>query len=373
VSAQIKGTDSGSKQIAAQNAHANTMSVKAEQSVVNSLSDLPEADALLYISPQRILNDAVPKVLNAADVAKMRAQFEDVKKSIGLDPSKIDYLVVAIRIRKPTADLSFVAPDLLIVAGGDFSADSLVTTARLALEPMELKFRDEKYGSKTITLLTVDAITKAAEQNPMLKSFSEIGFVALNANTIAIGNSAYIRAAVDAGDGKGRITTAALESLLRDPGALMSSSGSPLTSFAKGFGLLGTETTPRESKCDSKLGDFYSAITMDGTNFTLHGAMNADNPDTAKIINGLLSGLLQQAAGAVPDKTAQTVMKAIKMTPKESEVVWEADIPQQVVADFIREQMTPKPATTTGATTTSGKSPSPAKRPMKKRRTVHKT
>jgi hypothetical protein len=231
---------------------------------------------------------------------------------------------------------------------------------------MELKFRDEKYGSKTLTLLTIDAITKAAEQNPMLKSFSEIGFLALNANTIAIGNSAYIRSAVDAGDGKGRITAAAIESLLRDPGALMSSSGSPLTSFAKGFGLLGTEASPRESRCDSKFGDFYSAITMDGTNFTLRGAMNADNPDTAKIVNGLLSGLLQQAAGAVPDKNAQTVMKAIKMTPKESEVVWEADIPQQVVADFVREQMAPKPVATSPGKT-------PAKRTLKKRRTVHKT
>ncbi len=370
--AQIDAKQLGSansRQTAVWNAAAGNTSVRAQQSVVNSLSTLPEADALIYISPQRILNDAVPKVMDAAAVAKMRAAFDDVKKSVGLDPSKVDYLVIAVRIRKPGADLSFLTPDVMIVASGDFSADSLLTAARLSLEPLKLKVRDEKYGSKTLTLLTIDAITEAAEKNPMLKSFSEIGFVPLNANTIAVGNSAYIRAAVDAGDGKGRITTAALESLLRDPAALISSIGSPLSSFAKSFGLLGTETSPRESHCDSKLGDYYSAITMDATNFRLSGAMNADNPDTAKIISNLLSGLLQQVAASVTDKNAQTVMKSIKIMPKESEVVWEGDISQQVFADFVREQMKPKPAAIAG----EKPSQSPSKRPVKRRRTVHKS
>ena len=75
---------------------------------------------------------------------------------------------------------------------------------------------------------------------------------------------------------------------------------------------------------------------MTGTNFSLRGAMNADNPDTAKIINGLLSGLMQQGISAVPDKDAQTILQSLKMTARESEIVIEADIPEKVVADFIQ-------------------------------------
>jgi len=360
-----KQSDSSIGQSASLNSHSSNTTTLAAPSAVSALSSLPEADALIYISPQRILNDAAPKIMPADHLEKMRASFADIKKSVGLDPSKIDYLVIAVRFRKPAADLSFVAPDLMLVASGDFSADSLLTVARLFLQQ---KVRDEKYGEKTITLMTIDDIAKAAEKNPLLKSFSEVGLVALNANTIALGNTAYLKAAVDAGEGKGRITTEALNSLLRDPNALISAAGSPLISFAKSFGLLGTETTPRESRCESKFGDFYSAVTMDATNFSLRGAMNADNPDTAKIINGLLSGLLQQAVSSVPDKTAQALMKGIRLMAQENEVVWQTDIPQQVAADFIREQMKPKVATATG----SKSQQETTKRPIRKRRRTRK-
>ncbi|HKG79101.1 MAG TPA: hypothetical protein VKA78_06770, partial [Pyrinomonadaceae bacterium] len=137
------------------------------------------------------------------------------------------------------------------------------------------------------------------------------------------------------------ISAAALESLLRDPNALIAASGAPLASVAKSFGLLGLENTSRESRCDTSFGNFYSAVTMNGTNFSLRGAMNADNPDTAKIINNLLSGLMQQGINAVPDKNAQTILQSLKMTAKESEIVWEADIPEKSVLDFIKTQSAP--------------------------------
>jgi len=360
-----KESDSSTRQSTSLNSQTSNNSTLAGQSVVGSLSTLPEADALIYINPHRILNDAAPKIMPADHLEKMRAQFAEIKKSVGVDPSKIDYLVIAVRFRKPTADLSFVAPDFMLVASGDFSADSLLTMARLSLQQ---KARDEKYGAKTITLVTIDDIAKAAERNPLLKSFSDLGLVSLNANTIAIGNTAYLKAAVDASEGKGRITAEALNSLLRDQNVLISAAGSPFGSFAKSFGLLGTETTPRESRCDSKLGDFYSAVTMDGTNFSLRGAMNADNPDTAKIINGLLSGLLRQAVDSVPDKGAQTLMKGIKMMAQENEVVWQADIPQQAAADFIRDQMKPKITTVTAAKSQQ-ENPKP---PIRKRRRARK-
>lgn len=360
-----KESDSSTRQSTSLNSQTSNNSTLAGQSVVGSLSTLPEADALIYINPHRILNDAAPKIMPADHLEKMRAQFAEIKKSVGVDPSKIDYLVIAVRFRKPTADLSFVAPDFMLVASGDFSADSLLTMARLSLQQ---KARDEKYGAKTITLVTIDDIAKAAERNPLLKSFSDLGLVSLNANTIAIGNTAYLKAAVDASEGKGRITAEALNSLLRDQNVLISAAGSPFGSFAKSFGLLGTETTPRESRCDSKLGDFYSAVTMDATNFSLRGAMNADNPDTAKIINGLLSGLLRQAVDSVPDKGAQTLMKGIKMMAQENEVVWQADIPQQAAADFIRDQMKPKITTVTAAKSQQ-ENPKP---PIRKRRRARK-
>jgi len=333
-----------------------TLAPAVRAQVINtSLATLPEADALIYISPQRILNEAAPHALTPADVTNMRNAFADIKKNTGVDPSTIEYLVIAVRFHKPASDLSFVAPDVMAVFGGDFSSESLMTFAQLAMED---KVRVEKYGSKSISLVKIDPIAAEAEKNPMLKSFAELGAVPLSPNSLAIGNLRYLKSAIDAAEGNGRISAAALESLMRDPNALIAAAGSPLASFAKSFGLMGLETTSRDSRCDTSFGNFYAAVTMAGTNFSLRGAMNADNPDTAKIIKGLLSGLMQQGISAIPDKGAQTILQSLKMTARESEIVLEADIPEKVVADLIRS--TPK----------KQEAPQTApKRPVRKKRT----
>lgn len=331
----------------------------ANQNVAAALANLPEADTLIYINPRRILNDAAPKVVVAAELAKMRAVLDDVKKSLGVDPSTLDYVVVAMRFHKPSADLSFVPPEVIAVASGDFSADSLMTVAGLALQEA---VREEKHGTRTIAITKIDPVAAAAEKTPLLKSFSEIGFAVLNTNTIAIGSIGYLKAAMDAIDGTGRISNTAISSLVRDPDALISAAGSPLTAFAKSFGLLGTQVTPRDPRCETAFGNFYAAVTMEGNSFIVRGAMNADNPDTARIINSLLSSLLQQAVSSVPDKSAQSILNGLKLTASESEVVISGAIPQAMVADLIRQP---------SATVTSGSS-QPAKKPAvrKKRRPV---
>ena len=133
---------------------------------------------------------------------------------------------------------------------------------------------------------------------------------------------------------------------MRDPNVLMAATGAPLASFARSIGLFGSETTSREGRCDTSFGNFYAAVTMSGANYSLRGAMNADNPDTAKIITSLLSGLMNQGISAVPDKQAQSILQSIKMSARENEVVIEADIPGQVIADLVRQETKPKAETT---------------------------
>ena len=331
------------------------------QAVLSSLSTLPEADTLVYFNPPRIINEAIPRFMPEKDVAQMRMAFEDIKKNVGVDPNKIDYIVVAARFRKPAADLSFVPPEFMMVLGGDFSADSLITLARMASGG---KLRDETYGAKTLSLMTIDPILKEAEKNPLLKSFAEVGLVALSPTSLAVGSPAYLRAAVDAGEGSGRISVQSLNSLLRDPNAFVSAAGSPWTSFSKMFGLRGTETTPRTPQCDSQLGDFYVGVTMDAANFMLRGYMHADNPDTARIINNLFTGLMTHAS-FVPDKNAQAALKTLSLTAEGNEVVLRADIPQQVLLDFIKEQMQPKKPAPAARTTTA---PVKRKTPVRRKR-----
>jgi hypothetical protein len=312
----------------------------AAQRVINSLSSLPEADTLIYINSQRIMNEVLPKFLPAKDLEEMRKGFEEAKQQAGIDPAKIDFVVIAVRFQKPTADLNFRAPEFMMVSSGDFSAESLIGLARMASQG---KLRDEKYGSKTIGLMTIDPMVKEAEKTPLLKSFTEVGVVALNANTIAAGSPGYLRAAIDAGDGKERISADVLNSLVRDPNALVSFAGSPWGAFSKSFGMLGTETNPRVPRCENKLGNFYAALTMDATNFMFRGVSNADNPDTAKILANLYASLLRYASGSITDPVAQSAIKGLSISAEGDEIFFNADFPQQMVIDLIQQQMKPKP------------------------------
>jgi hypothetical protein len=330
------------------------------QAVLNSLSNLPEADMLIYINPPRILNELVPRILPAKDVEGMRKGFEEARKQAGIDPTKIDYLVIAFRFKKPTADLNFQSPEYMLVSGGDFSADSLLGLARMASQG---KLRDEKYADKTLGLMTIDPIVKEAEKNPFLKGFSEVGIVSLNANTIAAGTPGYLRVAIDAGGGKGRISTETLNSLVRDPNALISIAGKPWHSFAKSFGMLGTEANARAPRCETNMGDFYAALTMDATNFMIRGVTNADNPDTAKILANLYSGLLRYATSSIPDPSAQSLLKGFGIMAEGDEVLLRADFPQQIVIDLIQQKMKPK-TTDVGVVAP----PTPPTKPAVKRR-----
>jgi hypothetical protein len=308
------------------------------QTVISSLSTLPEADSLVYINPQRILNEALPKFMAEKDIAGIRNAFADVKSHVGVDPTRVEYVVIAMRFRKPAADLRFQPPEFISVTGGDFSAESLLTVARLAAGG---RLRDESYNGKSISLLTIDPIAKEAEKNPFLKSFSEVAISAVMPNMIAAGSPAYVKAAIDAAGGKGRISAESLNSLLRDPNALISAAGSPWNSFSRSFGLMGTEGNDRAPRCDTRLGDFYLGVTMDATNFMLRGFINADNPDTAKIMNNLITGLMTHASSAV-GPGAQTALKAIQFAAEENEVVVRADFPQQMLIEMIKQQMAPK-------------------------------
>jgi len=157
---------------------------------------------------------------------------------------------------------------------------------------------------------------------------------------------------------------------------LMAATGAPWTSFARSFGLLGTEAAPAEGRFDSQFGNFYAAATISGNNYSLRGAINADNPDTAKIFANLLTSLMKNedfqsgfksGVAQLPDKTAAAILESFKLTARESEVAVEVDVPLPVLMEFIREQSKPKaePASSSAPAT---KKPAPRRPTNRKRR-----
>jgi hypothetical protein len=106
---------------------------------------------------------------------------------------------------------------------------------------------------------------------------------------------------------------------------------------------------------------------MDAANFMLRGSLNADNPDTAKILNNLINGLLRHATSSIPDPAAQSVFKTLSITPEENEVMLRADLPNQMVLDMIKEHMKPKKQDEAKSATAPSAEPTPTKKPVRRR------
>jgi hypothetical protein len=71
---------------------------------------------------------------------------------------------------------------------------------------------------------------------------------------------------------------------------------------------------------------------------------------------------MQQGMNAVPDKEAQSVLQSIKMTPRDNEIVWEADIPEQAIANLFKPDDKPS---IIGVTATPPKKRTPVRKKRK--------
>ncbi|HEY0544682.1 MAG TPA: hypothetical protein VGC91_04725 [Pyrinomonadaceae bacterium] len=339
---------------------------------IDSLSTLPESEALVFLNAPRIVNEAIPRLLPEKENQDFRKQLDEIKAFTGIDLHNVEFVVLAMRFNKPANGTLYPLPEAMFAMRGDFNAEALIGMAMMMSQG---KLKDEKYGSHTLSILKLDDIAKDASKNPFGVAYSEIALTTLDPQTIAVGNTAYIKAALDAADGRGRIKAERLQSALREPNALITFSGSPITAFAKSFGLRMAE--PQDNcNCGTRFGDYYVGLNMDAQNFKLTGAMNADNPETAGIIRNMLSGLFNEAKSRVPDKSAQSIMNEMKLIAEGSEVMLQANIPQEMAAQYVREMMAPKPKPPampvvldeTKATTAKAEAKQPAKTKSKSRR-----
>lgn len=316
------------------NAQAQTAVVAANpaaQQLADSLSVLPDSEMVIYINTSRIINEAMPRLVPEKELQNMRSGIEGIKSFTGIDLRNMEFMAIALRFQKPAAGMMLPLPEAMFAARGDFDAKGVLAMAN---SMSDKKLTEEKFGEHTIYLLKLDDVAKGATKNPFGMAFSELGLTTLDAHTLAFGNLSYIKAALEAVDGRGaRIKPERLTSVLREPNALISITGSPLSAFAKSFGLRMAES--RDPNCMTRFGEFYGALNMDAQNFKLTGAMNADNPDTAIMMKGMFSGLLQQGKGYAPNKEAQNIFEQVKLFAEGSEVMIEAVIPQAVAAKFI--------------------------------------
>lgn len=292
------------------------------------ITNLPESDAVVTGNMRRIVNETLPRLLTAEQMAGVQSALAKAKQVAGFDINNIETAVVGLRLNR-SAPLSM--PSMLLVMRGSFKADALVSLVKLGLAG---KTHDEKYGAKTLTLLKLNDLMPSGGSAVTSRAV-EIAVVALDGGTIAAGVPAYVKAAIDADTGKNRIRPELVQLVGREPDSLIRIAGLvPQGLFAS---ILPKETQGNEeiARLAGSIEQIYISLNMDAQAYPVSLMLKANTAENAHAIAGFLQTLMQLGT-SVTDKNVKTIVDALKITSQDTEVQVRTVLPQDIVASFVR-------------------------------------
>lgn len=328
----------------------------------SALASIPDSQAVLYINARRIVNELLPRVLPPAEYQKMLA---GAQKG-GFDVRDLDYAAVAVRFAQPAPANGL--PEFVVVVRGGFSADALLAIGRIAAGSQNVKTRQESYGAKTLDIIDTGNINKIMGDDkskgsgggePKSNPYPEIAVTTLDSRTLVAGVPAYVKAAIDAAAGQGRLNPSTLELAAREPQALWSLTAvipPTLSDSVHKYGVPGNEEL---DKTLAWMKQISLSQGMDALNLTFHAALLTDQPEHASALSGLVrmglvalqTSLAEDAAkknskDAADARTALGVLKTVVNRTEGSTLVISAAIPVNTVAELVRKQLVKPPATT---------------------------
>lgn len=251
------------------------------------MASLPESDAVAQVKVKQLLNEAMPRILagNPAKLSEANASIERFKERTGLDPRMFQQIALGIRFTYPSEGVTKL--QTVALANGTFSSAAMVAAGRIASNG---KYREEKHQDKTIYIFTLD------EHIKLLGLFDfrihELAAAPLDTNTLALGDPAAVRSAIDASRLRKRANAELIALASRDPNAVIGF-GSNMSEQLAGNIYIGNAPIAAELRT---LRQVYGSVGTTDTEFDLFIAGRAVNADAAKNLGNTLEGLKQLGA-----------------------------------------------------------------------------
>jgi hypothetical protein len=295
---------------------------------------LPAADGVMFVDMNRVLNEAMPRVLggNPARLAQVNADLDLFKQRTGIDPRLIERLAVGTRYTTPSPNVTKL--DTVAVARGRFNAGTIIAAGRLAAKG---KYAEQQHAGRTLYVFTLDEQIKMFGLLKM--SVGELAITALDANTLAFGKPEIVRATVDAARGKRTSPNAALMQLAnRTPGALLGFGGNipagllanvdlgnpeinrSLAAVRQASGSLGMTDTNYELLMTARTTDARAAASLNET------------VDAARGLAGLLAGGLPGDRG----RLARSALGSLRVGVENADVSIRVALANADVATLLR-------------------------------------
>lgn len=351
-------------------------SAAAQMDARAALANLPDSQAVLYVNAHRIIHEVLPRVMTPADYAKMLSEAQKV----GFDVRGIEYVAVGARLADP-APANYL-PEFVVVIRGNFNTAALLALGRVAAGSQNITPRRETYGSKTLEIIDLESLNKKPESPvdgtgnvvgesggtpppPSPMPYPEIAVMALDTNTLVAGVPSYVKALVDAAEGRGTLKASMVDLAARDPQALWSLTVEPPPVLVDYLHKVGAPSNPEFDQMIDWVKQVSLANSMDALNYTMSASVLTDAPEHASAFSDLVrmgllaaqTGLSSEAAKQTPrhkdyarTRAALDSIKGFVNRTEGNTLLLSVSFPQKKVNDLIRSEMKPsKPAKPTTA------------------------
>ncbi|HEX8129047.1 MAG TPA: hypothetical protein VF527_08105 [Pyrinomonadaceae bacterium] len=319
------------------------------QDARSALTNFPESQAILYLNARRIVNEAAPSIVPPEALNKALA---DAKQFIDLNG--LEYVIVGARLK---GDLSAKQlPEVLLIVRGNFSADALLSGARMLGQGM---YTEETIGTKTVNVFNLNPPAPAGGSEQRSKKFpvDQIAATALDANTLAIGIPAYLRDAIDASNGGGRprLKPELVDLALRDANTLVSLVSDIPPGISQHLRAFGMPPNAEVERMIDAVQQVQLAVNMQPSTFGAQSIIRMSDSEKAATLNGLIStGVrflkaelqkdLQKVSASSKDDTANTikVLESLTNVARGNEVELNVTFQQAALAEMIKRQFATK-------------------------------
>ena len=251
------------------------------------MSSLPASDAVAQVKLRQLLNEALPRILsgNSTRLAEINSNIETFKNRTGLDPRMFEQIAFGVRFNYPSAGVTKV--QTVALANGTFNPAAMVAAGRVASNG---SYREEKYQGKTIYIFKLDDNIRVAGLFDF--HIGELAAAPLDANVLALGDAAGVRAAIDSSRSRKRMNAELIALANSDPNAVIGF-GANVTEQLIGNLDIGNAPVAADL---SKLRQVYGSVGTNEKDLQLFLAARAVNAEAAKNLGDTLEGLKQFGA-----------------------------------------------------------------------------
>lgn len=297
------------------------------------LSSLPPSDAVALIKVNRVLDEALPKLLaeNPARVAEINDELAKFKGQTGLDPRSFDQMALGLQYTYPSEGITKI--QTVGIARGSFSSGAIVAAGRVAANG---KYTEQKYQGKTIYIFNLDRQIRLLGIWDM--KIRDLAVTSLESNMLALGDLEAVKGVIDAIKTRKHANPELIELASRDPDAIVGFGGNiseallqnlrvsndgiarELTAVRKVYGSLGMTPADLELMLAARTVDTYSAKNL------------GDTVEGLKQFGALFVNRLSAAKGSL----ARTALNNLKITTQGNELQIKTAVAQSQVAPLMR-------------------------------------